>query len=754
MNRLISTLTIVGFAAACGPANKGPEVIPSLPGDGSAHTAKPKVLPDEPGPKPSKEPDQWAGRKDLIKTPAPKEPSAVKLPPVKRFTLNNGLKLIVVESHDLPQVAFQLAIKAGGEQAPLDKVGLAEFAATMLVRGTRSRSALTIARQIDYVGGTLGGSAGAEATVVSCAVLTKDINTCTTLLPDIVANPSFPAKQIPTVRRQLHTTVRQRRDSAGDLATAHFDNLLWGDKNVRGKPLSAQSIERISRKDLVAWHRTQFQPRNAVLVVSGDVKPVAIRNRLNWAFRMWRNRGAAPKKKTYKPDALSGIKIRLVDKPKQTQSHIRIGHYGVGHREKDFFSTMAFNYTLGGGGFSSRLMKVVRSEGGKAYGASSRFDRRLVRGKFMITTFTRSAETMSTIRLILRELNKMQRNGPTDKEVRDAKTGIAGSYSTRFESAAAVAGSILSAELHGYKEDYVRDFALRVGRLKPAAVRKAARARLDPKHLAIVIVGDAKVVGPQLRAAGWKAEVRSHLAPVSKADSANPTVTKADPKSAKAARAILTRALNAKGGRIRVAGVKTLLIEGSATLKAQGRTIPATLKRWFDASGKMRLDMSLMGGLFATSTVLVGNKGWVKQSRGKKHKVTPLPGPSLALVKNQLWRDQEFVLLRQADKGVMLAKLKDVKIDGTPHHQIRIAHKSGKLSVLLYINKRTNLIRRMRYAEQGVPTEENYKQYKRVNGIMVAHWRQTKNVQGELLATVKKVTVNSKLAASVFAKPK
>jgi len=754
MNRLISAVAITGLLIACGPGTKQVEVIPNLPGDGSEHTAKPRLINDKPGKKTTAKSNPWAGRKDLIKTPKPKEARAVKLPPVKRFTLTNGLKVIVVESHDLPQVAFQLAIRSGGEQAPLDKAGLAQFAAAMLVRGTRTRSALSIAKRIDYVGGTLTGAAGAEATVVSCAVLTKDLGTCTTLLPDVVANANFPKKQIPMIRRQLHTNVRQRKDSAADLASAHFTNFLWGDDHVRGRPMSARSIERIERKDLVAWHRTQFQPRNAVMVVAGDVNPNKLRIKLNWAFRTWRNRGAAPKKKTYKRKELTGIKIRLVDKPKQTQSHIRIGHYGVGHRDKDFYKTLAFNYTLGGGGFSSRLMKVVRSEGGKAYGASSSFDRRLVAGNFAITTFTRSSETVATIRLILGELAKMQRNGPTDKEVVDAKTGISGGHSTRFESAAAVAGAILSADLHGFNEGYVRDFALKISRLDAKAVRKAARAHLDPKHLAIVIVGDVKVVGPQLKAAGWGAELRSHLTPVAKADSASATITKADAKSVRAAKAILGRALRTKGGRAKLSGVKTLLIEGNATLTTQGRKIPAVLKRWFDSSGKMRLDMSLAGGIFSTSTVMVGGKGWVKQSRGKKSKVQDLPAQSLALVKNQLWRDQEFVLLRFAEKGALVAKLKDVKIDGVAHHVVRVAKAGGKIWAVLYINKTTNLLRRMTYAEQGVPTEENYKKYKKVGGLMIAHWRQTKNVQGQLLATVKKATINSKLKATVFAKPK
>lgn len=753
MNRLISAIALAGLTAACGPANKQPDVIPTLPGDGSAHTAKPHVIADG-NDKKTSEPNPWEGRTDLIKTPAPKEPSAVKLPPIKRFKLSNGLKVIAVVRHDLPQVAFQLGIHAGGDQVPLDKAGLAQFTAAMLVRGTQSRSALTIAKQIDYVGGTLGGSAGAEATVVSCAVLSKDLNTCLRLLPDIIVHPKFAKSEMDTVRRQLHTTVRQRKDSAGQLATAHFQNLLWGDKNPRGRPMSAQSIERIDRADLVKWHKTEYQPRNAVMVVAGDINPGKLRGRLNWAFRTWRNRGAKPKHHTYKRTALTGIKIRLVDKPKQTQSHIRIGHYGVSNKAPDFYATQIFNYSLGGGGFSSRLMKVVRSEAGKAYGASSRFDRRVDAGSFMVTTFTRSAETVSTIRLILDQLAKMQHSGPTAAEIRDAKTGIAGAYSTHFESTSAVAGAILSAELHGFKEDYVRDFALRIAGVKPKAVRKAARARLDPKHLVIVIVGDAKVVGPQLKAAGWKAELRSYLAPVSKADATSTTMTKAAPKNVKAAKKILARALAAKGGRARLAGVKTMIIRGDATLKAQGRTIPAKIDRWYDSSGKLRLDMSLMGGLFETSTVLVGSKGWMMRKRGKKAQVQELPAPALSLVRHQLWRDQEFILLRYLDKKTLVAKRHDVKIDGVPHYAIRLAEAGSKVAVDVFIDKKTFLIRRMRYAEQGVPTEENYKQYKRVKGIMVAHWRQTKNVQGELLAKVKTIKFNVKLPANTFAEPK
>src|SRR5262249_44836553 len=154
----------------------------------------------------------------------------------------------------------------------------------------------------------------------------------------------------------------------------------------------------------------------ALLVVAGDVDSKKLKGDLERTFGTWK-KGPVPPTPTYKEPGLSGIRIRLVDKPDQTQTHIRIAQFGIKHDDARFFDTLVWNYALGGGGFNSRLMKVVRVEGGKAYGASSAFDRNLDKGSFVVQTFTRNSEAVATTKLMLGEIAKMEKDGPTAVEV-------------------------------------------------------------------------------------------------------------------------------------------------------------------------------------------------------------------------------------------------------------------------------------------------------------------------------------------------
>lgn len=733
-------------AGACG-ARSTARAVPDLPGDGDTNTASPASAPAAPAG------DPWSGRSDLIAAPAPGAPGALALPPIQRFTLRNGLEVIVAEREGLPVVAMQLAIKSGRADAARDKVGLEQLAATMLTKGTRTRDAQAIARAIDRVGGTLATGAGFEATSISCKVLAKDLDTCLTLLPDVVVNPTFPAAEVKRVRQELHAVLAQRRDDAGQLASAHFQNLLWGDAHVRGWPMSTRTLNAIERPDLQAWHKSHFLPNNAVLTVAGDVDAKALRSKLEQAFRTWR-RGKVPARLEYAEPALAAVRIRLVDKPGQTQTHIRLGHLGLSHRAPDFFDTVVLNYVLGGGGFSSRLMRVVRAEAGKTYGASSQFDRNLDRGAFVMSTFTRNAEALATVNLLLQELARMREHGPTEAEVQDAITYFAGSYAAGFESASGLAGALLSAHLHGFGDDYVRDYPLSIAAVTEESSGKAAATRLDPKHFVLVLVGDARELEPQLAGAGIPYEKVGHLEPIAGYERRPADAGPASALAQAAGKALLAKALAAKGGEARLAKVKSLSMSATGKIIAGAQELPATLTRRYLAPDKLRLDVDIQipGGTASVVTVLAGDKAWNKQPPPAG--LVELPPDAVTELRRQVWRDQELILLRAArEEGVEVAALGKRTFEGAEYDALRITRGDREVSAVLYLDRKSRLVRAMTYTEQGNETVERYDDYKRVGGIQVAHQRQTRNPDATLEVTVTDVTFNATLSPELFTKP-
>jgi hypothetical protein len=514
---------------------------------------------------------------------------------------------------------------------------------------------------------------------------------------------------------------------------------------VRGWVSSDASVAALSRDDLLAWHKTWFSPSNAMLTVAGDVDVKTIKAQLEKAFGVWK-KTKTPPKPTYAEPKLDRVKIRLVDKPKQTQTHIRVGQLGIAHTDPRFFETLVWNYALGGGAFSSRLMKVVRSEAGKSYGASSTFDRNLDRGSWVAETFTRTQETVATVKLMLAEIAKMQKDGPTEAEVRDAIANLAGSYAVRYESADDIAGALLAAEMHGYGEEYLENYAVRIGKVDVAAAKDAAKEILDPSHFVIVMVGDASAIEPQLQKEGWKYEKVRFTDPIGEPVQQEPI--KVDPKSEQAARKLLDDALAAKGSKI--AKVKSLTMVASGSLTTQGQPLDVTIARTFLAPDKMRVDVEIKAMKATFSYALAGSKGWQKTPDGQ---VVDIPEQDVAVLGEQRWHDPEFILLRHQEKGTKVIPLPDEKVDGKAVAAINLVSADGTSTATIFLDKKTKLMVALAYPENGQVTVDSFGDYQDHDGIKIAHKRSSKSGTEKAELVIEKVEIDPKVDAKIFERP-
>lgn len=732
---------LVLTAAACGP-KPTPAPVPVLPGDGAANVAKP---PDKPATQAN---DPWAGRTDLITAPAPKPPSRVELPAIEKIKLANGLTVFAIKDSRLPVVSMQLAIRAGRMQEPRARLGVAEATADMLVKGTKKRNAVALAKAIEFVGGRIAADATFEATLVSCSVLARNFSTCLQLVPEMITQSTFPADELEKVKEVHVAGVRARLDDANQLSAAHVQNLLWGNDHVRGWIDSEQSIRALRREDLIAWHKAWYAPNNAMLVVAGDIDTKKLKRDLERAFAPWK-KATLPPVPTYKLPGLSGSRIRLVDKPGQTQTHIKLAQFGIRHDDPRFFDTLVWNYVLGGGAFSSRLMKVVRVEGGKTYGASSSFDRNLERGAFVVQTFTRNSEAVATTKLLLGEVAKMANEGPTQVEVDSAISNIAGSYGLRLQSAADVGNALLAAELHGFGVEYLTNYPLAVGKVDVESAARAASEILDPKNYVLVMVGDAKDLEPQLDRAGWRYEKVSFTDPITRPleEPAAPV----DAKSLAAARQILTEAIAAKGGKAKLAALEGLRMVAKGTTQIQGQQLPVEIERVFLVPDKMRIDATL-ANQFKVTVAVDGKRGW-QHAPGQdgKMQVVEFEGKDIEQAQFEAWREPELLLLKALEPDAKIAPARDETIGGAPHAVIKVTSPYG-VDVTLYINKKTKLVSRITFAEAGVQTEE-FSDYKDVGGIKVAHKRKSTGQGRVTELEITKVEWNPKADAQLFAKP-
>jgi zinc protease len=459
-------------------------------------------------------------RANLIQAPAPPKAEAIALPPVERWTLKNGLQILVVARKDLPVVSFGLAIKAGGyDEDKAESLGVADFTAAMLRRGTdgkKKRDADDISKAIDAVGGTLDASAGLESTSAGCSVLSKDTGLCVDLLADILLHPSFPEKEMGEVRDEMLASIAARYDSPYQLASEHFDNLLFGEKNPRGWVLMPEDVQKITRDKLVAFWKTYYRPGNALLAVAGDVDPARLRPQLEKAFGGWA-KGAVPPRPAFKMAALKATRVLIVDKPDLTQATILLGHRGLRHADPMWFAATLMNYVLGGSDFSSRLMTEVRARRGLTYGISSSYGASLYDGAFQVSASTKNENVWQALVATVGQIRKMKADGPTPAELAKGKGYYAGSYPFELQTPAGIASSIVGAELHGLDLGYVRDFALRMAAVEEAQAKEAAGTLLDPDNLLVIVVGKGDVIEPQIAPTGLRVERIDFKDPISHA---------------------------------------------------------------------------------------------------------------------------------------------------------------------------------------------------------------------------------------------
>jgi zinc protease len=509
-------LAAVSLAATlAGCAGTPPPAAPAGPGAFEVRREGPHLPPEQ-------KPDFWAGRTDLIKSPPPPKPIALVLPKLERFTLPNGLEVLIVARKDLPVASFGLAIQAGGYDESRETLGVSDFAAAMLRLGTKTRSAEEISRAIDFVGGSLGAQSTNEGTTATCSALSKDSQLCLDLLADIVLHPSFPEAEMADVRDQMLAMVAQRYDSPHELAAAHFDALLFGDKHPEGWVLTAADVKRIDRAALESFWKTFYRPNHAIMAIAGDVDAVALRTAVSKAFGGW-ERATVPARPELTVPPIAGLHVRLVDRPDLTQATIMLGHPGIKHADPRWYAATLVNYVLGGSDFSSRLMTEVRSKRGLTYGIGSSFGASLYQGAFRISASTKNESTWEALQASIEEMRRMKTGGPSALELDKAKGFYAGSYPFSLQSAAGVAAALVGAELHGLGDDYVRELPVRLAAVDVATAVATGQALLHPDTLQVVIVGKGDAIAPQLTKAGvsyerigFKSEIKAALAPVAK----------------------------------------------------------------------------------------------------------------------------------------------------------------------------------------------------------------------------------------------
>ena len=280
--------------------------------------------------------------------------------------------------------------------------------------------------------------------------------------------------------------------------------------------MTVASIQSITNADLKRFFRQNYSPGRAILGISGQFNSAQVEASIRKLFRAW-PRGKSPARQLPLVAAPPpGLRVLLVDKPELSQAFFTMGHAGIKYLHPRRDAAIVMNYVLGGGGFSSRLMRVVRSKGGKTYGISSHWDMNTDDGSFTIQSFTKNDQLLVMLQMVQQELRRVLVEPPSREELDAARGFIAGGYAIRFQTAASITNRLMHAQLRGLPPSFIAEFPLRVNGLSEEDVGRAAKEHLHPGGLLAAVVGKASVVAPLLKAAKITFEKISYLAPISK----------------------------------------------------------------------------------------------------------------------------------------------------------------------------------------------------------------------------------------------
>lgn len=409
---------------------------------------------------------------------------------IYREVLPNGITVITRSNFNSPSVVVTGYFDAGAIFDNDEKLGLADFVTSALMRGTKKRSFDNIYHELESVGASLGFNTGIHKSGFNGRSLVEDLPLLFDLLSETLTQPAFPKAEMEKLRAQIMTGLAIRAEDTSDMASMTFDAILFKDHPYsRPEDGHPETIKRITRDDLVKFHREHYGPRGMVVAVVGAVKPEEAVRQVKRALGGWQVEGQkdAPELPPLKRLKKTLSKHHRI--PGKSQSDLVIGTNGPMRRDPEFMSAMLGNNILGQFGMMGRIGDVVREKSGLAYYAYSSLNAGIGPGSWEVSAGVNPQNVKKATDLILTELVRFVQEGVTEQELADSKANFIGRLPLSLESNGGVANALLNIERHNLGLDYYLHYADLVNEVTQADVLATARKFINPEKMAIAVAG-------------------------------------------------------------------------------------------------------------------------------------------------------------------------------------------------------------------------------------------------------------------------
>jgi len=445
---------------------------------------------------------------------APADPRTLTFPPLRyaipvaeRFTLDNGLTVLLITDHELPLVRITAYIGVGSVYEPDRKCGLAALTGTMIRRGGfAGKTPAALDAELEFMASSVESGIGDDAGSLSMTTLRKNFGATLNLFAGVMQKPAFDRRRFAQAVNETLEALRRRNDDPREVADRELRRAIY-----RGHPLgrvpTPATIRAITRDDLRGFHRRYYRPNNVLLAVSGDIDRAELEARLKAVFGRWK---AAPIAFPRVPGPDMTLRPEMLHVNREgAQSVIRMGHIGITKDNPDLYAIRVMDFILGGGGLNSRLMSQIRADEGLAYNVAGYFEvGRRFPGPFWAETETKTASTGRTIGLMLDIMDRIRKAPVSEQELSLAREAMINAFVFGFADADRVVNQRARIAYYGYPDRYLEDYCDNIAKVTQADVLRVARRYLHPDKLIKVVVGDGAGFDRPLSAFGEVREIR------------------------------------------------------------------------------------------------------------------------------------------------------------------------------------------------------------------------------------------------------
>ena len=654
--------------------------------------------------------------------PKPGPAPTVNVGKPQRFTLPNGMKVMVVENSKLPRVSFNLQLD-NGPFVEGNKKGIDDLTSAMMGKGTKTIAKDAFNEEIDFLGANINFSAdGAYASGLS-----KYAGRILELMAQGCLSPNFTQDEFDKEKAKLIEGLKSNEKSVAAVAGRVENFLAFGKNHPAGEYLTEQTINNVTLNDLTQHYIQYFVPQNAYLVVIGDVKFADVKAKVETAFESW-SKGVAPSLTYSDPKNLQYTQINFVDMPNAVQSEISlVNTVNLKMTDKDYFAALLANQVLGGD-FNSYLNMNLREKHGWTYGARSSISGNKYVTKFKASSQVRNAVTDSAVVEFMNELKRIRKEKVTDEVLNNVKAGYVGKFVMQIEKPETVARYALLTETQKLPADFYENYIKSINAVTPDDVQKAANKYFLADNTRIVIVGKGSEVVPALE----KLKI-----PMFYFDKFGLPTTKKEDKKVSAditVKSVVEKYITAIGGEKALKAVKTSYTKATGTVQG----MPMELHVKTTNASKMKVEMMVMG--MTMMKQLVNDKVGFVENQGKK---TVLEGEQLEAVKVNANPFPELALATKT--GVTLLPIQS--IDGKEAYGVKDGKKTYFFDTTTGLKVGISQI--VETNGQSMTQNISFSDYKEVKGIKVPH-KTVMNVGIDIELTTSEVKFNEGVTDADF----